>query len=209
MQHLQHSIGRVIAYHGCEKEIAEKVLNNQDGLKASDNDFDWLGPGVYFWVGSPDRAADWALEHKKRGKIKETAVVGAIIHLGWCLNLTDYGVMKELRYAYQLLKAGLTDAGVDMPVNSIERDGIYVRRRLDCAVIKMIHDIRKSDSLSPYDTVYGVFEEGPEAYPGAGFKEKTHVQIAVRDPENCIIGYFRPQFHAQDVRPAIGNPSQR
>lgn len=42
-----------------------------------------------------------------------------------------------------------------------------------------------------YDSVRGVFEEGLEPYPGSAFKEKTHIQVCVRNP-NCIKGYFAP-----------------
>ena len=41
-----------------------------------------------------------------------------------------------------------------------------------------------------YDTVRGAFWEGEELYPNAGFKEKNHVQIVVRNQES-IKGYFR------------------
>jgi hypothetical protein len=44
--------------------------------------------------------------------------------------------------------------------------------------------------MEAYDTVYGVFEEGELVYPGAGFRDRTHVQIAIRNPE-MILGYFR------------------
>lgn len=33
-------------------------------------------------------------------------------------------------------------------------------------------------------------QELDELHPGAGFKERTHVQIAVPNPD-CIIAYFR------------------
>lgn len=35
-----------------------------------------------------------------------------------------------------------------------------------------------------------MFTEGKPLYPGAGFHEKSHIQICVRNP-NCIKGYFR------------------
>ena len=62
--------------------------------------------------------------------------------------------------------------------------------QLDCAVIQMVHELRRDQQEPPYDTVYGVFEEGSEVYPGSGFKDKTHVQIAICKPE-MILGYFR------------------
>ncbi|OQX80647.1 MAG: hypothetical protein B6D64_02915 [Bacteroidetes bacterium 4484_276] len=52
-----------------------------------------------------------------------------------------------------------------------------------------------------------VCEKG-ELYPNAGFKEKNHIQIAIRNP-NCIKGYFFPReidtkfFHFKDAT-AIG-----
>lgn len=38
----------------------------------------------------------------------------------------------------------------------------------------------------------GVFWEGVELYPDAGFREKNHIQICVRNP-NCIKGFFLPR----------------
>jgi hypothetical protein len=50
---------------------------------------------------------------------------------------------------------------------------------------------QESDPQSqPYSTVRALFPEGSELYPGAGFLDKTHIQICVRDPEK-ILGVFR------------------
>jgi hypothetical protein len=43
-----------------------------------------------------------------------------------------------------------------------------------------------------FDSVRGVFWEGNEPYPNAGFREKNHIQISVRNP-NCIKGFFIPR----------------
>ena len=48
------------------------------------------------------------------------------------------------------------------------------------------------DQSRPYDSVRGVFWEGHEIYPNAGFSEKNHIQICVCNP-NCIKGYFLPR----------------
>ena len=37
-----------------------------------------------------------------------------------------------------------------------------------------------------------MFFEGKDLYENAGFKEKNHIQIALRNP-NCIKGYFVPR----------------
>jgi hypothetical protein len=189
----RHTLGHIIAYHGCDASIGEKALAGKDGLRPSIQDYDWLGNGIYFWADSPERAWDWAQARKATGKIKTPFVVGALVYPGLCLNLTDYGVIGELRAAYNVLETSRNGKG--MPTNSTPKDGVPLLRRLDCAVIEMLHELRRQAELDSYDTVFGVFDEGAVAYPGAGFKEKTHIQLAVRNTD-VIIGYFRVETTA-------------
>jgi hypothetical protein len=163
------------------------VLAGKDALKPSAKDYDWLGSGIYFWADSPERAWDWANSHPNSKHIKKPFVVGALIYPGLCLNLTDYGVIEQLRAAHKVLVAGNTP---EMPQNSFMKDGITMLRRLDCAVIETLHRLREDQGDEPYDSVYGVFDEGEPAFDGAGFRSKTHIQIAVRNPD-VIVGYFR------------------
>jgi hypothetical protein len=188
----KNSLGPLVLYHGCDKVTAETVLSGKETLQPSENDYDWLGPGIYFWVDSPDRALEWAKDRKKRRprEMGEPSVLGAFAYPGNCLNLTDYGVMDELALAYRAIRTLYKRAGTPMPENSSRTNGIYLRRQLDCAVIQMVHKLRKRIDETPYDTVYGVFEEGTEVYPGSGFRNKTHVQISICKPE-MILGYFR------------------
>ncbi len=67
-----------------------------------------------------------------------------------------------------------------------------VLRNLDCAVIETLHEFMKDKKKPGFDSVRGVFFEGEELYPDAGFKEKDHIQICIRNP-NCIKGYFLPR----------------
>ena len=61
------------------------MLSGDKALQPSQNDYDWLGPGIYFWVDSPERGIEWAREQaaRKRGRtasrIKDPYVVGAFI----------------------------------------------------------------------------------------------------------------------------------
>jgi hypothetical protein len=184
----RYTLGHILAYHGCDAAIGENVLAGNGGLKPSTQDYDWLGNGIYFWADSPERARDWARARQRDGKIESPFIVGALLYPGLCLNLTDYGTLDELRTAYEVLKTSRVGRG--MPTNSKANSGVPLLRRLDCAVIEMMHQLRNKATLEPYDTVIGVFDEGDPAYPGAGFKEKTHIQLAVRNPD-VIIGYFR------------------
>jgi hypothetical protein len=54
----------------------------------------------------------------------------------------------------------------------------------------MVHKLREERGLEAYDSVYGIFVEGQDLFPGSGFKAKSHTQIAIRNSE-CIAGYFR------------------
>jgi hypothetical protein len=186
----------VVGYHACTRTTREAVLNGED-LRPSENAFDWLGKGVYFWEHGPERAAAYGVElaGRKKRNFKDPVVLGAYIHLGRCLDLTDAGAPVFLRVSYDELKRTLDEAGKPMPENvaGIAGDHDLVRRHLDCAVINLAIDTldREAAELS-YQTVRGVFLEGGEAYPGARIFMKTHTQIAVRDP-TCILGYFLPR----------------
>src|SRR5829696_1824152 len=68
----------VLGYHGSEPEFAEALLRGEVGVdqwNLSENPYDWLGKGIYFWEYAPERARDWA---------KDKAVIGAVIQLGVC-----------------------------------------------------------------------------------------------------------------------------
>ena len=47
------------------------------------------------------------------------------------------------------------------------------------------------DSKDRYESIRAAFWEGDELYLTAGFKEKNHIQICIRN-QNCIKGYFDP-----------------
>lgn len=182
----------IVGYHGCDRAVGEDVLLNGGELKPSDNDFDWLGKGIYFWEHGPKRAREFVEWKHGRGEIGEPFVLGAYIHLGRCFDLTDTAATGLLGTYYDLLVQELASTGRSLPENrAAGRDDFdLVLRRLDCAVLNFA--LSELDSIDVrHDTVRGVFTEGAAAYPGARIFSKTHVQIAVRNPD-CIVGYFRP-----------------
>jgi hypothetical protein len=63
-------------------------------------------------------------------------------------------------------------------------------RRLDCAVVQMLHDVRRSKDDEQIDTVSGNFIEGSPVYENSGFHERTHIQVCVCNP-GVIKGVFR------------------
>ena len=177
----------VLAYHGCSRDVGESLLSGAKSFELSNNDYDWLGPGVYFWESNPDRALEFSREKIKRsvGTYKPF-VVGAVIDLGMCLDLTTKDSIENLRDAHRSLLDTIGPTGGPLPANGPEN----WRRRLDCAVIRFLHLIRQNSNSEPIDTVRGIFTEGNPIYAGSAFLEKTHVQIAVVNP-SCIKAVFR------------------
>jgi len=95
----------ILGYHGCDSSVAESLLAGKD-FKPSGNDYDWLGPGIYFWEANPRRGLEFATEvkHLKRNrKIVKPTVVGAVIDLGLCLDLTTSSGVQQVRNAHQNL----------------------------------------------------------------------------------------------------------
>ena len=87
--------------------------------------------------------------------------------------------------------------GEPMPVNEdlhFDPHGDKLLRNLDCAVINFMHSAIRDGGIpvQPFDTVRGLFTEGGDLYPGSGFKEKTHVQIAVGN-DQAIKGFSFPR----------------
>jgi len=177
----------ILGYHGCDRDVGERLLRGTP-FKPSDNDYDWLGPGVYFWEANPRRGFEFAQEASRRkgSGISKPFVIGAVIESGLCLDLTTSSGVDWIRIAFENLAQGTAAAGLTLPTNSEDQ----LKRNLDCAVVRRLHTILDHQKLPPVDTLKGIFTEGSPAYPGAGFAEKTHTQIAVRNLR-CIKGVFR------------------
>lgn len=190
----------VLGYHGCDEAVAENILGARAEIALSNKDYDWLGPGAYFWEADPRRALEWAQWKVSRGDYQKAAVLGAIIDLRHCLDLVSRENLEILKDARRSFIKGQVKAGLKVPKNlSVpeQPNADRVLRFLDCAVIRHLHIMmdRQADmdaGIVPYDTVRGMFTEGGKLYPGGGFRKQTHVQIAVRKPD-CIRGFFRPR----------------
>jgi hypothetical protein len=183
----------IFGFHGCDKDVCNELVSGKIPFNASHNAYDWLGYGRYFWENNYKRAEKWAVitkEHPQNNKqvIKEPAVLGVAICLGRCLDLTDSEFIHEVKTAY----TSLASIKSELPVNA---KGFL--RYLDCAVIEAVHTMRKDLKLPPYDSVRSVFWEGTEPYDGAGFRDKNHIQICIRNP-NCIKGLFLPRTAAAE-----------
>lgn len=184
----------VQAYHGCDEATRDAVLRGGE-LKLSENDYDWLGHGIYFWEHAPARALRWAQQQTKRQKIQKPAVLGALIHLGHCFDFLDQGVTEVLADAHPEFVAELELLGIPTPINSPldAKDSDLLIRRLDCGLINWTVERIEKNSGQIINSVRGLFQEGEPIFPTSGIRLRSHIQIAVRDPA-CIVGYFLPSL---------------
>lgn len=187
----------VLGYHGCDAETARKAVLEGAEILQSNRDYDWLGPGAYFWEADPVRALEWAEWKAERGEYSEPAVIGAVIDLGNCLDLVARENIQLFAGAYKSFIKTQKMSGLPIPENRRVRgtkDPDRLLRFLDCAVFRHLHSAiaeaaEHDPTISPFDTVRGMFVEGGRVFSGSGVYKKNHVQIAVRNA-SCIKGIF-------------------
>lgn len=181
----------VLGFHGCDAKVGEEILAGAiPHLKHSEQKYDWLGHGIYFWEGNPRRAYEWAVARQDARKIEQPFVIGAIIDLRHCLDLFDSEGLQLVAEAYNELAKTFETAEKALPRNvgdTPDRAG----RMLDCAVLNFLHEYYKERDDREFDSIRGPFLEGEPLYPNAGFRSQNHIQICVRNTD-CIKGYFRP-----------------
>jgi hypothetical protein len=185
----------VYGFHGCDKDIALRIVNHKIEFEHSHNDYDWLGDGIYFWENNHKRADDYAIQSMERAnsKIKEPFALGAIIDLGNCFDLLDQKYLDFLKFAYDEFKVSIQKSNITMPYNTNfgKNDFDFKNRQLDCAVIRYARSLAEAAGEC-FDSVRAAFIEGDPLYEGAGFHKNNHIQIAILNP-NCIKGIFLPR----------------
>jgi len=163
----------VLGYHGCHIDVAN-MLTSGGVFRLSDNDYDWLGSGAYFWEYAPFRAHLWA--QRRHGA--KAAIVRAEIALGYCLNLLDMEHFKDVKREYENVAKAFAETNISLPRNHRGRN------QLDKLVLD---EFCKSyaEEHGFFDTVRGCFPEGDPLFEGSQLMSHTHVQIAVRNID-CI-----------------------
>lgn len=170
----------ILGYHGCEPGFAEALHRGEvpiSSWRPSLNAYDWLGHGIYFWEHAPERARAWG----------PGGVVGAVIQLRRCLDLTDTRYTDELAANYEALRSSYQKRRRPLPENR------GMRRDLDCLVINRIIALGRRAPGRSFQTVRGPFQEGKPAFPGSAILRESHIQVSVIDT-GCIPGIFRPNL---------------
>lgn len=200
----------VLAYHGCDITIRDGLVRRVIEPKISNNPYDWLGKGLYFFEGDFLRAKKLAqnshernLQLLTRQPIGTPAVVGAILDIDRWFDLTTQTGIFDFTRAASALVAG--SAGGEMPRNkqAFPDDEDFIHRAFDRAACEMVHKYRElthkkaledHDSAAivasaPYQASRGAYEQGVHIADGSSVRGDTHIQIAVHDL-NCIRGWF-------------------
>lgn len=164
----------VTGFHGCHTAAAREILAGGSFLP-SQNGYDWLGQGIYFWEDGSARAAEWA--RKRFGD--EGVVLQATIDLGHCLNLLDTAHFERMSQIYEELVSTYRYLGVPLPRNTRKR------HELDYLVVEAYCKRGAMTGGEAFQTVRGCFPEGAPLYEGSRILRETHIQVAVRDA-NCI-----------------------
>jgi len=114
------------------------------------NIYDWLGDGIYFWENDPIRAMQWAQETAARKEEYTPAIIGAVIDLGNCIDLSTQDTHDWLRRTYDIVERAYSAHDLPLPTNDRKRS------ELDCTVINTFHALISDQghglNVYPYPT---------------------------------------------------------
>ncbi|HEX7946799.1 MAG TPA: hypothetical protein VF495_19180 [Phenylobacterium sp.] len=167
--------------------MAEALVDERTTFRPSDNRGDWLGYGIYFFENAPLRAHRWARTWACRGG-EEPAVVEAEIDLTDCLDLLDIGAYEALRTRYPDLDTATTPNQTPLLVSNgyapLPPSSQPIRNFMDRALIDFtVELLRELDDPMEIRSVRGAFLWGRAVFPESFVFNRSHVQIAVRDPK--------------------------
>ena len=162
---------RIFGYHGTSEEKANSILI--DGFLASDNDYDWLGKGVYFFQDAPVRAMQWAIQQHS----PNPAVICSVIRLDNCIDLLDVKWFPPLKNLYSSFREQYRIANLPLPQQNSIRSKAH---RLDCEFFNYTTQMLR-DRGQDIEAIRAVFVEGEPIFPNSAIFDLAHIQIAVRN----------------------------
>ena len=162
----------VYGYHGISREAAIAII--ESGFNSSNDDYDWLGAGVYFWQDAPILAQQWAQSNYPQ----QPAVIKSRIRLNNCIDLLDVGWVPTIKEIYNRFVDNYQAANLPLPTQNPDRSKAH---RLDCAFFDYAVRAINLSSERKVETIRAVFVEGENIYPNSAIYDLAHVQIAVRN----------------------------
>ena len=165
-----------IGYHGTTEEAADKLV--RENFQLSENSWEWLGHGVYFWQDAPKRAREWArswlsLRKKYDGPV---AVVAAEI------DLTDFVDMLDLEGVQRMREVVESFAQQD---DGSTRVNEPPKNYLDCAIFNVATKMLSSEGLQVAG-YRACCVEGTRLVENSPIYDRSHVQLAVLDQSTIL-----------------------
>jgi hypothetical protein len=168
---------KVMGFHGTKVQYIESMYT--EGFALSENSYDWLGDGIYFFQDAPERAWEWAIQQHG----SDAAVIGAKIRLESCIDLLDIAWGPILHEAYDFFLTLLKETGQPLPIQTRKA------HRLDRHVINYAIGMLNEQNIE-ICAVRAAFNEGSPIFPDSAIFDRSHVQIAIRD-ENLIEEFWK------------------
>jgi hypothetical protein len=171
----------VVAFHGTRRASADALVCGAP-FSRSENDDDWLGHGTYFWEHAPQQAWWWAA---KRYGDADSAVVGALIRLGRCLDLLDPANSDLLRSTYEEMSAAVRSIGRQPKQNGNHH------KFMDCFVFNLFFDKleRAGYAVESTRAVFVPTAAGKgldRLWLRSGVFGGSHIQLSIREPSNIL-----------------------
>jgi hypothetical protein len=173
-------IRSVHGFHGTSEANAESILRN--GFRPSENPYDWLGAGVYFFQDAPHAAHNYAEKYCQENG-GEPTVLRSRVRLASCIDLFDTALNDTFRAIYETC----SQANESLP----ENNGGF--RPLDRMIVNYVCSFFEEEHHLPVQSVRGIFIEHDDEerlFPGSLIYKTSHVQIAVRD--TALIEHIEP-----------------
>jgi hypothetical protein len=175
---------QVFGNRGTSKQKANTVLSQ--GFRVSDNDYDWLGEGVYFFQDAPYRAMQWATQQHPQ----DPAVIRALIQLDNCIDLLDIKWIPTLKIVYNSFKQGYQRFDRPLPK---QNPTLSKAHRLDCAFFNYTTELLRRQGQN-MEIIRAVFVEGESIFPSSAIFDLAHIQIAVKNTELNLREYCPELF---------------
>lgn len=177
-------------FHGTTLEAAQSILAT--GFRQSDEPWDWLGTGVYFWQDAPLRAYQWSVEWSRiKGRSGVPVVVQADVNLDGCLDLLDIfwdGPIKKASADFLQLLTTLDKKDLKNKPGG--------RNLMDCAFFNFLAESLQEKGV-PVRSIRAAVTEGQALFPESPIHDRSHIQVAVRDLG--MIGTPRIIFMEEDL----------
>ena len=146
----------LIGYHGCDITTRDGFVSGKLIPKISQNAYDWLYDGLYFFEGDSDRALKLAKAASERSNqaltrhpIATPAVVGVVLDIDRIFDLSTQHGIENFSAATSSLESAYKELGKQPPQNSPAFDGDTenLHRAFDREVCKFVHAMRKKAHL--------------------------------------------------------------